>query len=79
MKKRGNFLRRAKRVFKLRSADGSFAVSDEERVKLIEKAFQDCGVEPKREQVAKQFLYETGRKLGEPTRRYRSGSKARMW
>jgi hypothetical protein len=71
--------RPSRRVFKNRAADGSVQLSDDDRLKLIEKAFQECGVKPSKLQVARQFLYETGRKVGEPMRSYRRGNKPRMW
>ena len=62
-----------------RAPDGSLQLTDEKRLQEIEKAFVACGVKPSKLQVERQFLYETGRKVGEPVRRWRRGSKARMW
>lgn len=45
-----------------RAPDGSLQLTDEKRLELIKKCYQECGVKPTRELVAKQFFYETGRK-----------------
>lgn len=37
-------------------------LSPEERMRLIRKAFLECGVKPTQLQMERQFLYETGRK-----------------
>lgn len=39
-------------------------LDDATRVRLIKKAFSDCEQEPSNDEVARQFYYETGRKLG---------------
>jgi hypothetical protein len=38
-------------------------LSDGDRLKLIRKAFADCGQEPTDDEIATQFRYETGRAL----------------
>lgn len=37
-------------------------LSDEERLRLIRRAFLECGVKASKEKVEEQFRYETGRK-----------------
>ncbi len=52
-------------------------LTDDHRLKLIERAFLECGVTPTKEQLEKQFKVETGRKPGEPYR-WKGGNRRRV-